>query len=96
MGGQRPPATPGSVGAASLGMASENFGFSAVRLRRVGKLQFGVVNPDELVSFNTLRFIGVFIIHNSQRLGHDWVMDEILHEAELGTQLDIFQIIYIL
>ena len=50
MGGQRPPATPGSVGAVSLGMTSENFGFSAVRLRRVGKLQFGVVNPDELVS----------------------------------------------
>jgi hypothetical protein len=38
------------AGAASLGMASENFGYSRVRLRRVKKLQFGVVDPNELVS----------------------------------------------
>lgn len=37
-------------GAASLGMASENFGYSHVRLRRVKKLQFGIINPHELVS----------------------------------------------
>jgi hypothetical protein len=48
-GGGRPPVTAASVGATSLGMSSENFGYSAVRLRRVKKLQFGVVNPDELV-----------------------------------------------
>lgn len=40
---------PNQAGAASLGMASENFGYSRVRLRRVKKLQFGVVNPHELV-----------------------------------------------
>lgn len=37
------------TGASSLGMTSENFGYSRVRLRRVKKLQFGVVNPHELV-----------------------------------------------
>jgi len=40
---------PNQAGGASLGMASENFGYSRVRLRRVKKLQFGVVNPHELV-----------------------------------------------
>lgn len=38
------------AGATSLGMQSENFGYSRVRLRRIKKLQFGVVNPNELVS----------------------------------------------
>lgn len=37
------------AGATSLGMQSENFGYSRVRLRRIKKLQFGVVNPNELV-----------------------------------------------
>jgi len=36
------------AGAASLGMQSENFGYSRVRLRRIKKLQFGVVDPNEL------------------------------------------------
>ena len=36
-------------GGMSLGMESENFGYSRVRLRRVKKLQFGAINPDELV-----------------------------------------------
>jgi len=40
--------TARSVGATSLSMASENFGFSASRLKRVKKLQFGVINPNEL------------------------------------------------
>ena len=39
------------AGATSLGMQSENFGYSSVRLRRIKKLQFGVVNPNELVCF---------------------------------------------
>jgi hypothetical protein len=39
-----------AAGATSLGMQSENFGYSNVRLRRIKKLQFGVVNPNELVS----------------------------------------------
>jgi len=51
MAGGRNFANPNKAGATSFGMASENFGYSAVRLKRVKKLQFGVVNPDELVSF---------------------------------------------
>jgi len=47
-GGSRPPTAAG-VGASALSMASENFGYSGARLRRVKKLQFGVVNPHELV-----------------------------------------------
>lgn len=39
-----------AAGGMSLGIESENFGYSRVRLRRVKKLQFGVINPDELVS----------------------------------------------
>ncbi len=48
MGGGSRPVTARAVGATSLSMASENFGYSAVRLRRVKKLQFGVINPQEL------------------------------------------------
>lgn len=43
------------AGATSLGMQSENFGYSRVRLRRIKKLQFGVVDPNELVSFHCFR-----------------------------------------
>lgn len=38
-------------GATSLTQQSENFGYSAVRLRRIVKLQFGIVNPNELVCY---------------------------------------------
>ena len=38
------------AGATSLTQQSENFGYSAVRLRRIAKLQFGIINPAELVS----------------------------------------------
>jgi hypothetical protein len=41
-----------NVGAASLGMTSENFGYSRMRMRRVKKIQFGIVNPHELVRFD--------------------------------------------
>jgi hypothetical protein len=37
------------AGATTLTQQSENFGYSAVRLRRITQLQFGVVNPTELV-----------------------------------------------
>jgi len=49
MAGGRNFSDPGKAGATSFGMGSENFGYSAVRLKRVKKLQFGVINPDELV-----------------------------------------------
>eukprot|EP00536_Pseudo-nitzschia_multiseries_P015005 jgi/Psemu1/262607/estExt_Genewise1Plus.C_8030002 len=47
------------AGAASLGMASENFGYSRVRLRRVKKLQFGVVDPNELRQYSVTQAITV-------------------------------------
>lgn len=47
------------AGAASLGMESANFGYSAVRLRRVKKLQFGVINPDELRRYSVTQTITV-------------------------------------
>ena len=40
-----------AAGATNLTQGSENFGYSAVRLRRIVKLQFGIVNPQEMVSF---------------------------------------------
>jgi len=55
----RPPTTPGAVGASSLGMTSENFGYSAVRLRRVKKLQFGVINPAELREYSVTQALTV-------------------------------------
>jgi hypothetical protein len=45
------------AGATSLGMQSENFGYSRVRLRRIKKLQFGVVNPNELVRCDSMSMI---------------------------------------
>jgi DNA-directed RNA polymerase II subunit RPB1 len=51
---------PGNAGgAASLGMASENFGYSHVRLRRVKKLQFGIVNPQELRQYSVTQAITI-------------------------------------
>ncbi|MGK3739477.1 MAG: hypothetical protein ACI90V_006324 [Bacillariaceae sp.] len=51
------------AGAASLGMQSENFGYSRVRLRRIKKLQFGVVDPNELVSYPTLPHKQIFLLY---------------------------------
>ena len=39
------------AGATTLTQQSENFGYSAVRLRRIAKLQFGIINPAELVCY---------------------------------------------
>ena len=39
-------------GAANLTQQSENFGYSSVRLRRIVKLQFGIVDPNEMVRLN--------------------------------------------
>ena len=55
----RPPGNAQQAGAQSLSMVSENFGFSAVRLRRVKKLQFGIVNPNELRQFSVTQAITV-------------------------------------
>jgi len=47
------------AGATSLSMASENFGYSRVRLRRVKRLQFGIVNPNELKQYSVTQAITV-------------------------------------
>lgn len=47
-----------AVGATTLTQQSENFGYSAVRLRRIVKMQFGIVNPTDLV-----RIIYTYIIN---------------------------------
>eukprot|EP00566_Odontella_aurita_P001751 CAMPEP_0113541920 /NCGR_PEP_ID=MMETSP0015_2-20120614/9313_1 /TAXON_ID=2838 /ORGANISM="Odontella" /LENGTH=1785 /DNA_ID=CAMNT_0000441907 /DNA_START=56 /DNA_END=5413 /DNA_ORIENTATION=+ /assembly_acc=CAM_ASM_000160 len=59
MGGPGRPATAAGVGASSLSMASENFGYSNVRLRRVKKLQFGVINPHELRQYSVTQALTV-------------------------------------
>jgi hypothetical protein len=44
-----PSRGPAAGGATSLTQSSENFGYSRVRLRRIQRLQFGIINPHELV-----------------------------------------------
>eukprot|EP00816_Leptocylindrus_hargravesii_P004270 CAMPEP_0196809198 /NCGR_PEP_ID=MMETSP1362-20130617/9154_1 /TAXON_ID=163516 /ORGANISM="Leptocylindrus danicus, Strain CCMP1856" /LENGTH=1770 /DNA_ID=CAMNT_0042183805 /DNA_START=2209 /DNA_END=7521 /DNA_ORIENTATION=+ len=48
-----------AAGGMSLGVESENFGYSRVRLRRVKKLQFGVINPDELRQYSVTQALTV-------------------------------------
>jgi len=50
---------PNKAGATSFGMVSENFGYSAVRLKRVKKLQFGVVDPDQLRQYSVTQALTV-------------------------------------
>lgn len=80
-GGSRPPTAAG-VGASTLSMASENFGHSAARLRRVKKLQFGVTNPHELVRSPLVVRVGSSTI--STREGgleeEIWTMKQLLWE----------------
>lgn len=47
------------TGATSLSMVSENFGYSRARLRRVKRLQFGIVNPQELKQYSVTQAITV-------------------------------------
>jgi len=48
------------AGATTLTQGSENFGYSRIRLRRIVKMQFGIVNPIELVR-HCLLYLGVCI-----------------------------------
>ena len=43
----------------SLSQASTNFGHSTARLRRIKKLQFGIINPEELRQYSVTQAITV-------------------------------------
>eukprot|EP00529_Nitzschia_sp_RCC80_P002549 CAMPEP_0113469714 /NCGR_PEP_ID=MMETSP0014_2-20120614/16047_1 /TAXON_ID=2857 /ORGANISM="Nitzschia sp." /LENGTH=1732 /DNA_ID=CAMNT_0000362211 /DNA_START=924 /DNA_END=6122 /DNA_ORIENTATION=+ /assembly_acc=CAM_ASM_000159 len=47
------------TGSASIGQESENFGYSNARLKRIQKLQFGVVDPNELRQYSVTQAITV-------------------------------------
>ena len=82
-GGSRPPTAAG-VGASALSMASENFGHSAARLRRVKKLQFGVTNPHELVRFPLVVRVGSGTISTREGCCMEkeiWTVEQFLWET---------------
>ena len=51
--------TAHEAGSLSLSQASTNFGHSTARLRRIKKLQFGIINPDELRQYSVTQAITV-------------------------------------
>lgn len=51
--------TAREAGAISLSQASTNFGHSSARLRRIKKLQFGIINPEELRQYSVTQAITV-------------------------------------
>ncbi|EJK46059.1 hypothetical protein THAOC_35301 [Thalassiosira oceanica] len=51
--------TAREAGAISLSQASTNFGHSTARLRRIKKLQFGIINPEELRQYSVTQAITV-------------------------------------
>ncbi|GKZ01276.1 hypothetical protein MPSEU_001078600 [Mayamaea pseudoterrestris] len=55
------PASPtaAAAGATSLTQASENFGYSRVRLRRIQRMQFGIINPHELRQYSVTQAVTV-------------------------------------
>ena len=55
----RKDGTARDAGAISLSQASTNFGHSTARLRRIKKLQFGIINPDELRQYSVTQTITV-------------------------------------
>ena len=55
----RKDGTAREAGAISLSQASTNFGHSSARLRRIKKLQFGIINPDELRQYSVTQAITV-------------------------------------
>ncbi|KAL9179832.1 LOW QUALITY PROTEIN: hypothetical protein ACHAXT_007802 [Thalassiosira profunda] len=55
----RKDGTAREAGAISLSQASTNFGHSAARLRRIKKLQFGIINPEELRQYSVTQAITV-------------------------------------
>ena len=55
----RKDGTARDAGAVSLSQQSTNFGHSSARLRRIKKLQFGIINPDELRQYSVTQAITV-------------------------------------
>jgi hypothetical protein len=55
----RKDGTAREAGAISLSQVSTNFGHSSARLRRIKKLQFGVINPEELKQYSVTQAITV-------------------------------------
>lgn len=55
----RKDGTAREAGAISLSQASTNFGHSTARLRRIKKLQFGIINPEELKQYSVTQAITV-------------------------------------
>ncbi len=55
----RKDGTAREAGAISLSQVSTNFGHSSVKLRRIKKLQFGVINPEELKQYSVTQAITV-------------------------------------
>jgi len=51
--------TAREAGAISLSQVSTNFGHSSARLRRIKKLQFGIINPEELKQYSVTQAITV-------------------------------------
>jgi hypothetical protein len=56
---QKRDGTAREAGAISLSQASTNFGHSSARLRRIKKLQFGIINPEELRQYSVTQAITV-------------------------------------
>jgi hypothetical protein len=55
----RKDGTAREAGAISLNQGSTNFGHSSARLRRIKKLQFGIINPEELKQYSVTQAITV-------------------------------------
>ena len=55
----RKDGTARDAGAISLNQGSTNFGHSSARLRRIKKLQFGIINPEELKQYSVTQAITV-------------------------------------
>jgi len=55
----RKDGTARDAGAISLNQGSTNFGRSSARLRRIKKLQFGIINPEELKQYSVTQAITV-------------------------------------
>ena len=53
------------AGSLSLTQTSTNFGHSSARLRRIKKLQFGIINPEELRQYSVTQAITV----NGRKIG---------------------------